>query len=71
MSDKYAKILKRKGILTLKNIFSKSQTKVFKTSLKKILDKRVKMKKNVGSFNSQLIYNYFYENTNFRQKLLS
>ena len=71
MSDKYAKILKKKGILTLKNIFSKSQTKVFKTSLEKILDKRVKMKKNVGSFNSQLIYNYFYENTNFRQKLLS
>ena len=71
MSDKYAKILKKRGILTLKNIFSKSQTKVFKTRLEKILDKRVKMKKNVGSFNSQLIYNYFYENTNFRQKLLS
>ena len=71
MSDKYAKILKKKGILTLKNIFSKSQTKVFKTRLEKILDKGVKMKKNVGSFNSQLIYNYFYENTNFRQELLS
>ena len=71
MSDKYAKILKKKGILIIKNIFSKSQSKVFKTSLKKILDKRVKMKKNVGSFNSQLIYSYFYENTNFRQELLS
>ena len=71
MSDKYAKILKKKGILIIKNIFSKSQTKVFKTSLKKILDKRVKMKKNIESFNSQLIYNYFYENTNFRQELLS
>jgi len=70
MSDKYAKILKKRNT-NYKNIFFKSQTKVFKTSLKKILDKRVKMKKNVGSFNSQLIYNYFYENTNFRQELLS
>ena len=71
MYDKYAKILKKKGILIIKNIFSKSQTKVFKTSLKKILDKRVKIKKNIESFNSQFIYNYFYENTNFRQELLS
>ena len=71
MSDKYTKILKQKGILIIKNIFSKSQTKVLKTRLKKILNKSVKMKKNIGSFNSQLIYNYFYEPTKFSQKLLS
>ena len=44
MTDKYKKILKKKGILILKNIFSKSHTRTFKKSLKKILDKRIKMK---------------------------
>ena len=54
-------ILKSKGIVILKDIFSKKKTQSFKKKLEKVYEIRTKNRGSVGTHKNQLLYNYFYE----------
>ena len=70
MITKYKKTLKKKGILILNNIFSRVELKKVKNKLEKILDKRIKQKKNVGDVGNLAMYNYFYEDPSLLKLIL-
>ncbi len=59
----YLKPISNKGYVIIKNVYSKRQTKIFKGRLAKILVKRIKKNKKVGSQINQVLYNYFYDDT--------
>ena len=58
---KKIKRLNVNGYVILKNILNKNQTDNIKIKLNKILKKRISNKAVVGDKESQVMYNYFYE----------
>jgi len=59
--NKFIKILSSKGYVILENMLKKKETKNIKSKLANILKKRVLNEENIGAKDSQVLYNYFYE----------
>ena len=53
-----------KGYCIINNVFHKKQIEKYKTNIKQIYKKRLKLGQSVGSTNNQCVYNFFYENLN-------
>lgn len=53
--------IKKKGLVILKNIYSKQETAIFKKKLENVYKIRKKNKGTIGSKKNQVLYNYFYE----------
>jgi ectoine hydroxylase-related dioxygenase (phytanoyl-CoA dioxygenase family) len=59
--DNYIKFLTSKGFVILEDMLKRKETKIIRSKLENILKKRVLNNENIGAKDSQVMYNYFYE----------
>ena len=68
--NKTINVLNNKGYIILDNLLKKTETKIIKKKLNKILEKRLKNKEVVGSHENQIMFNYFKEDKTLLKLIL-